>query len=272
MNCNGCNKKRAIWFCLWAAAFSAAAAWGNHFTAADSSSEEVYKDAETWVGLNGGSGFSKWEVRSGEAVDDYSDEQYNEGDFTLASGDGGEAAVGRDLTQALSSGTFEVEVWHGTTTDDFRGMAVYGTERDELLRWGIQDDGFYYSLDGGGKYTLFPDGRYKPADSTVPVVYSLTWSSVDTGLQFELAGQFSGWEMEWSPFTVGLKEGARAVGGIGVLVSGSEKDVEGKEMAGMGFDNLRVTGKAVPEPGTAGLLLAGAAVVAGLKRRRAGRG
>jgi hypothetical protein len=150
--------------------------------------------------------------------------------------------------------------------DDFRGVAVYGTEQNELLRWGIQLDGFYYSLDEGVSYSLIPDGRFKPYDVWLSVTYTLTWRSMDTGLQFQVEGTLIGEELDWSPFEMtNIVAGARAVGGIGVLVSGADPE------AGMGFDNLSVEGKTVPEPGTVGLLLAGAAAVAGLRRRRAGR-
>lgn len=273
MNCNGCNQNRALSLCLGAAAvFAAAAAWGANFAAEDSSWDGVYSNAETWVGLNGGANFTAWEVRQGDAanvVDDFSDEAHNEGDFTLSSKDGSEVGVARDTAQALTSGTLQIDVWHGTWMDDFRGVAVYGTEQNELLRWGVRIDGFYYSLDGGSSYDLIPDGNFKPAP-TVTVTYMLTWSRMDGGLQFELAGQYGG-DLDWSPFTVPtLVAGTQAVGGMGVLVSGTKKD-EGKEMAGMGFDNVSVTGEAVPEPGTVGLLLAGAAAMAGLRRRRVGR-
>ena len=251
-----------------AAAFAAAAAWGGDFTAEDSSWDAVYTEAETWVGLNGGTNFTKWDVRQGDAanvVDDFSDEPANMGEFTLSSEDGSEVGVGRDMAQALTSGTLKIDIWHGTWMDDFRGVAVYGTEQNELLRWGVRLDGFYYSLNGGGDYTLIPDGNFKPMAS---VTYMLTWNSLESGLQFTLDGG----DLDWSPFTVPtVVEGARAVGGVGVLVSGTEKDAQGKELAGMAFDNVSVTGETVPEPGTVGLLLAGAAAVAGLRRRRTGR-
>lgn len=268
MNCNGCNKKWAFWPWLWAAAlFTAATAWGD-FTAEDSSWDVVYSNAETWVGLNGGTNFTAWEVRQGDeanVVADFSDEAHNEGDFTLSSKDGSEVGVARDTAQALTSGTLQIEVWHGTWMNDFRGVAVYGTEKNELLRWGVRLDGYYYSLNGGDDYSLIPDGNFKPS---VSVTYMLTWSSMDSGLQFTLDGG----NLDWSPFTVPtVVEGALAVGGIGVLVSGTEKDAQGNELAGMGFDNVKVSGTTVPEPGTVGLLLAGAAAVAGLRRRRAGR-
>ena len=268
MNRNGCNKKGVLFFCLWAAAvFAAAAAWGGNFTAEDSSWDGVYSNEHNWVGLNGGTNFTKWEVRQGDEAnveDDFSDEPENMGDFTLSSGDGSEVGVGRDTAQALTSGTLQIEVWHGTWMDDFRGVAVYGTEKNELLRWGVRLDGFYYSLNGGEDYSLIPDGSFKPS---VSVTYMLTWSSMDSGLQFTLDGE----NLDWSPFTVPtVVEGAQAVGGIGVLVSGTKKDSEGNELAGMAFDNVKVSGTTVPEPGTVGLLLAGAAAVAGLRRRRTG--
>lgn len=275
MNRNGCNKKRAIWFFLWAAAVSgAAAAWGAGFTAGDSSEDAVYADAENWVGLNGGTNFTVWEVRRGDAanvVDDFSDEPGNMGEFTLASGNGAEVGVGRDMAQALTDGTFQIDVWHGTRMDHFRGVAVYGTGQDELLRWGVEEGvGYAFSFDGGTTYLGVLD------DTTVldwPVRYMLTWECLAGGLQFSLSGMLTGLpggdQMLWSGVDLGVVSGARAVGGIGVLVSGTGDEMGGNE--GMAFDHLSVTGKAVPEPGTAGLLLAGAVAVAGLRRRRAGR-
>lgn len=275
MNRNGCNKKRAIWFCGWSMAVSAAAAaWGAGFAAGDSSGDAVYADAERWVGLNGGTNFTAWEVRRGDAanvVDDFSDEPGNMGDFTLASGDGTEVGVGRDMVQALSGGALQIDVWHGTRMDHFRGVAVYGTGQDELLRWGVVEGvGYCFSFDGGTTYRGVID------DTSVldwPVRYMLTWECLTSGLQFSLSGTLTGLpggeQALWSGVDLGVVSGARAVGGIGVLVSGSGDGMGGNE--GMAFDNLSVTGEAVPEPGTVGLLLAGAAAMAGLRRRRTGR-
>ncbi len=237
------------------AAFGGTVAAGATFHAEDSSSDPAYADEESWLGVDGGEGFGAWEIRAGSetnATIDFRDlDEDNEEEFALQSESGEEVAVGRDLDKALVSGNFQVKVWHGEVTD-FRGMAVYGTEGEELLRWGVMTDtrsgtgvtGFWQSTAGDGGYELMGEGA-----PSLFVTYSLTWESLGDGLRFSVAALHGGtWDFDWTPFEV-VVDGAKAVKGVGAVVTGKERLV---------FENLAVNGEPVPEPSTVGLLLAGA--------------
>ena len=249
-----------------------------NFSAQDDGNENPYIPAESWLHVNGGSGYTQWERMGGDATQvttDFRDASAagsdNWGDFTLGV-KGGEAVIGRsfvgsDGTVALGTGTFSVRGWLHSETGDgvFLGFGVYDTGNNELLRWGFLDDnekqmnGIVYKT-GNGDYVLLEEGnQFGYLD------YTLQWDNLNGGLQFTLtakdaAGALYAWD-KLMPITV---SGADAVGGISVIASGGSQ----ASPAEMSFDDVRVTGRIVPEPGTLGLLAVGGVGVLARRRRR----
>ena len=239
---------------IWLSAVS-----GQAFEARDDGWQSVYapEDVDSWIGLNGGTNFTKWTTwassEGARVSDSFQDGSKagaeNEGDFTLRA-EAGEVVVGRDFAKGentvfLQSGSFSVLSWADPDTDgDFLGFAVYDAGHGtELLRWGVTSDGVWYQS-GGESRQLDP---YK----TESYEYTLTWEwlaeGVD-GLRFTLYGKepIGGIASGWSGTQITV-QGAKAVGGVAVIARNG----------GVAFDQVAVQGTEVPEPGTLGLLAVG---------------
>ena len=250
------------------------AASAQAFEAHDDGNDGKYVPEDSWMGINGGSGFSEWTAwtdTTGKPIESsFQDGSHagttNWGDFTL-SVEGGEVVAGRDLEDAgekvaLKTGSFSVLGWlHPGDDDVFLGFAVYDAAHRELLRWGVLDDGgnrlhgmVYRS--GDGDYQSLEEGE--PGDGYL--AYTLTWDCLTGGLQFTLSAEDAWGEFEWSGQKISVAE-ASSVGGVAVIAGAKEGS-----KATLAFDQLSVQGTEVPEPGTLGLLAAGMALLAGRRR------
>lgn len=249
------------------------------FEAYDDGEDAKYVPAESWLRINGGSGYTEWTRIDGSAqpnavTTDFRDGSYdgsdNWGDFTLGVS-GGDVVVGRNFvdgngTVVLGTGTFTVRGWlHSDAAVEFLGFSVLDGSNNELLRWGQGTDkdgidGIVYRAWNGDYILLERDG----SDGFVD--FTLSWERGSTGLAFTLAGTdawgnvFDAWSANM-PISVA---GAESVGGIAVVAGGGSQGAPAK----MAFDQVSVTGVIVPEPGTLGLLAAGAALVAGWRRKK----
>lgn len=180
----------------------------------------------------------------------------------------GETVVGRDMAVPLAEGEFSVDALLDAG-DSFRGFAVYDDGK-ELIRWGIgadlalQQTGFGYSLDQGQSYTFFESDL--PGGNVLDT-YSMTWAQLnggDSGLEFTLLGNY--WD---GPVTVPVL-GATAVSTVALFAVADTYDFNNEIV----FTSVRVSGtpvRAVPEPGTMGLLAAGAALAVAGRRERKGK-
>lgn len=234
--------------------------------------DEVYKEAETWEDQNGGRGFGPWTVYGDTAatrkldwVDGSQAGHENDGDFTLHA-EGGETIVRRSLAMAVTGdGRFSVRVWLGAMKGVFCGFSVYA-DKGELFRWGYGraetgEWGLVYATEGSNLYDLLDEGL--PAAEYID--FELTWGRVDDGLQFMLASKSSvatGYS-NWFDEPVAVRN-AGAVAGIAVMANSAAAG----SPAEITFDQVKVSGyAAVPEPGTLGLLAAGAAMLAARRRK-----
>lgn len=237
------------------------------FEAHDDGDGAPYVPAESWIGINGGTHFTEWEIRTNTTGGAYSSDFRdgsaaggdNEGDFTLGAPEG-EVVVGRDLVDggnpvALGNGEFSAYSWFTPGSENvFLGFALYDADHGELLRWGVTEDGVGYSC---------ADGSYQPLDNASFLgfyEYTLRWMADANGLQFTLSGFELGLdghkiETDWNAM---FHVDGNSVGGIAVIARNGS----------MSFDQLSVTGNPeVPEPGTLGLLAVGLAGLAGGRRR-----
>lgn len=237
------------------------------FEAHDDGDGAPYVPAESWIGINGGTHFTAWTIRSdttdGSFSCDFRDGSAaggdNEGDFTLGAPEG-EVVVGRDLVDGgnpvdLESGEFSAYSWFNPGRENvFLGFALYDADDGELLRWGVTENGVGYSTDGG--YHPLDDGY----SSWGFYEYTLRWMTGANGLEFTLTGFELGLDgnktaTDWNAM---FNVDGHSVGGIAVIAKNGA----------MSFDQLSVKGDTeVPEPGTLGLLAVGLAGLAGWRKR-----
>jgi hypothetical protein len=235
------------------------------FTATDASTNEPYASQTTWnLGDNGGTGFGGWR----QIVSEPSRGLDAQG-FAI-SGAGGVGRAFLDDASApvsLPSGTFSVDAWHGFA-DSFSGFALLADGDTELIRWGVtttedretgqEPTGLWYAplADGTPRYNLLaPLSSEDILNSRT--TYSITWSVCDTGLSVDL-----------SVTSVALTDTfhltldtSSAVTSIAALVAGSTQSDT------LHFDNLSVTGPAVPEPATLSLFLLGTLILRPFRRK-----
>jgi hypothetical protein len=244
--------------------FGRAGGGGNYnFSATDAATNYLYEGQTSWGSSIGyGEHWGGW-ITPGQTEPART---FRKEDFAV-SVDGVYARTFENNAK-LDSGKFEVSASH-EFSDKFSGFGVYGDAGEELLRWGVTTDDngtvawFCYALATGGQnnYQFFknPDAHFAAtADNPVNVDYALTWEAIDAGLQFQVAATWNG-----TTYTSGWLEvvGAQAVSAVGVLTAG------GSESKFLRFDDIRVEGHVIPEPGTVSLLLLGVAVL-GARRRK----
>lgn len=251
------------------------------FEAYDDGWQSVYgpQNVTNWMGLNGGNNYTAWTRIGGDAASqdvttDFKDASAagatNDGDFTLKVSDG-EAIVGRNFEDAngtvvLGTGTFSVRVWFNPDQmNQFTGFALLDASANELVRWGIgvgkndqgmDRDGFVYKT-ADGEYKLLLDGIW-----LTDVISSVEWESLNDALAFTLTVKDGDYLYKWDEIMP--LSGADSVGGIAVVAGGGTSGNNAK----ISFDEVRVTGRIVPEPGTLALLATGLAGILARWRRR----
>ena len=219
------------------------------FTASDKA--ENY-DGNWALGDNHGTGFDVWrQVAPAELPSRSVDDQ---GFAIYAQSGVGVEAIGRSFADgtALESGTFKVSATHDSS-EHFSGFAIYGAGDAEIFRWGLATaedresggdaTGFWYFRDG--QSTLI---RTIDAGEPLAADYSISWSVLASGMSIDLS-------IASSPYDDTLHltlDTSSAVTAVAALVAGST------QAETLHFDNLEVTGRAVPEPATLALLLLGA--------------
>ena len=209
------------------------------------------------LGDNGGEGFDGWRQMGAAELPSRS---INDQGFSIyaQSGEGVEA-VGRSFSNntALVSGSFSVTAIHDSASS-FSGFALYTAGDSELLRWGVTTaenretgeyaTGFWYAPLAAGTpdYVLLSAASSDDILSSL-ISYSVTWRLVESSLSVELS-------MTSSPLTDTFHmtlDTSSAVTSIAALVAGTAQSES------LHFDNLQVSGHAVPEPSTLALLLLG---------------
>lgn len=227
-----------------------------------SASDEAANYGGEWnLDNNHGTGFDAWRQMGSadlpsRSVDDA------KGFSIYAQSDVGVEAIGRSFADgtALESGTFSVQAVHDSA-DAFSGFAIYGAGDSEILRWGVTKDekaeggyatGFWYFRNG--QATLI-----RTIDASAPIAadYSVSWSLLSSGMSVDLSIASD----SYNGITHLTLDNSSAVTAIAALVAGSDPGDT------LHFDNLEVTGRAVPEPTTLALLLLGALA---LRPRRRG--
>ena len=212
------------------------------------------------LGDNRGSGFDGWrQITSAEPPNRAVDA--TEGFAIYAQSGEGVEAIGRSFADgiALESGNFKVSATHDSS-EKFSGFALYsasGTGGDtEILRWGLAKDekaeggyatGFWYFRNGQSTLIYAPDPS-TPISAPVAADYSISWTLLSSGMAIDLS-------IASDVYTDTLHltlDTSSAVTAVAALVAGST------QAETLHFDNLEVTGRAVPEPATLALLLLGA--------------
>ena len=235
------------------------------FTASDASTNEPYASQTTWnLGDNGGTGFGDWR----QIVSEPSRGLDAQG-FAI-SGAGGVGRAFLDDASApvsLPSGTFSVDARHGFA-DSFSGFALLADGDTELIRWGVtttedhetgqEPTGLWYAplADGTPRYNLLaPLSSEDILNSRT--TYSITWSVCDTGLSVDLSVT----SVSMSDTFHLTLDTSSSVTSIAALVAGSAQSET------LHFDNLEVSGRAVPEPATILLLSLGTLLLATRRSR-----
>lgn len=247
------------------------------FEAYDDGWQSVYEPetVTSWIGLNGGTNYTPWTLvgdadRQGVTTD-FEDASAagatNDGDFTLGV-KSGEAVVRRNFEDengmvVLGTGTFTVRSWLYAKDGEFVGFALLDAMNNELVRWGMNSEGFVYKT-ADGEYQLLESGDWNTYLDT-----TMEWEGLNGELALRLSGSVPGWNSQevptdWSGTQIAVS-GADSVGGIAVIAGGGTSASPAK----LSFDRVNTTGIIVPEPGTLGLLAAG---VVGLLARRRRRG
>ena len=230
------------------------------FTASD---EAKNYGGEWNIGDNHGSGFAPW--RKSDSADLPSRSVNATDGFAIYAQSGvGVEAVARSFADgiALESGTFKVSATHDSA-ENFSGFALYSAGDTEILRWGLSTEenteagggfatGFWYFRNGQSTL-IHAIGTGAP----VAADYSISWELLSSGMFVKLS-------IASESYTGDLDltlDSSSAVTAIAALVAGSDPGDT------LHFDNLSVSGRAVPEPSTLALLLLGALA---LRPRRRG--
>jgi hypothetical protein len=231
------------------------------FTAFDASTNAPYAETGWNIGDNGGAGFDDWRGM-GSAIPNHSIAQ---GFSIYANAGVGEAAIGRSFADGvvLDSGTFAVSATHDFT-ERFSGFALYSSGDTEILRWGVTTGeasegtyaGFWYALGAGGQTVYAPIARIYDTATPVRADYSISWSVFSSGMTVDLS---TASESYTDTFHLTL-DTSSAVTAVAALVAGSDSQDT------LHFDNLQVSGHAVPEPSTLALLLLGTLAIRSLRR------
>lgn len=244
----------------------AAPAGAGTFAASDASTNEPYASQGSWnIGDNGGTGFGGWQLVGSAEPNRSIDRQ----GFGIFANDGvGEAAVGRSFADgvALASGSFTAGATHDSA-GQFSGFALYSATDGEIFRWGVTTAdggdgtyaGFWYAVGDGG-----PAPRYESihrfddyAGASVTADYSVSWSVFSAGMYIDLtidSDSYAG----TGRLTLGNSSAVTAIAAI--AAGATQADT-------LHFDDLSVTGQAVPEPATLSLLLLGALALRPLRRK-----
>ena len=250
-----------------------------------------YEANASWIGVEPGkgSGFEGgWHLGNDSASParqsvNSTEASGAEGSFYMQAGaDRADFSVVRELGTdvGLERGTFSV-TGYGVVDEpgDFAGFAVYGADEKELFSWGVSwrmvemgggnvaINAFVYRLGGSGEYRLV-NGN---GSSGGYVDYTLTWAQLGGRMEFTLTAGSAGGAWTYigeDEFKVSLGTTERVMA-IGVLLSEGGVAAGNGDGSEMAFDKVSVTGvePAVPEPGVLGLLAAGAAALAGRRKR-----
>lgn len=214
------------------------------------------------LGDNCGTGFGKW--RQVASADLPSRSISDQGFAIYAQSGVGVEAIGRSFADdiALESGTFKVSATHDSS-EHFSGFALYSDGDREILRWGLTtaED----TEAGGGNATgfwYFRNGQSTlihtiEAGGPVSADYSISWTLLSSGMSVKLS-------IASDAYTDTLHlslDNSSAVTAIAALVAGSAQSET------LHFDNLEVSGRAVPEPATILLLSLGTFLLATRRRR-----
>ena len=226
--------------------------------AADNADNDPYPATGFLPGDNGGTGFLAWvELEVGNPGSMHTTAAIDNGSYSWALD--GSYALGRGLSNSLSTGTWRLLAVHDPDNTDFSGFNLRastnttgGFSQSELIRFGMDPSqpgydgsGIYVSTNAGLSY-LFLDCGWSDGEGDT-IEYRISWTGTGS-FSLLVSNRNEGVVTNFS----GLMP-AGTVAMLGVAVFGSSLD------EGITFDDYQVE-NVIPEPAT-GLLLAGSLIL-----------
>lgn len=222
---------------------------GFGFAAQDNADNYPYPLSGFLPGDNGGFGFDEWiELETGNPGSMFTTSAIDDGSYSW--GLSGSYALGRGLTEPLSSGSWSFLAQHDSSSANFSGFNLRsdasvdgGFADSELLRFGFAADqigfdgtGVYVSTNAGLDYTFLDCGWIDGRDDVIN--YSIDWDSLDGSYSLSISNSTEG----LSSLFAGSMNTAPEVAVLGV---GSFDNSLNERLT---FDAFEVS--AIPEPVT----------------------